>query len=67
MPEKTSYDQGWISWVDLSTSNVDGAKAFYTGLFGWEYDEQVTPTGTVYSMAQIRGKNVAAIAPQRTL
>jgi hypothetical protein len=64
MPKRTSYAQGTPNWVDLQTSDQDAAKAFYSGLFGWSYDDQPMPQGPVYSMAQVGGENVAAIAPQ---
>jgi uncharacterized protein len=64
MPNRTSYAQGTPNWVDLQTTDQEGAKAFYAGLFGWTYDDQPMPQGPVYSMAQIGQDNVAAIAPQ---
>jgi uncharacterized protein len=64
MPKRTSYTQGTPNWVDLQTTDQQGAKAFYAGLFGWTYDDQPMPQGPVYSMAQIGEDNVAAIAPQ---
>ena len=64
MPNRTSYAQGTPSWVDLQTTDQEAAKAFYSGLFGWTYDDQPMPQGAVYSMAQIGQDNVAAIAPQ---
>jgi len=64
MPTRDSYTQGTPNWVDLQTSDQAAAKAFYSGLFGWTYDDQSTPDGQVYSMAVLRGHQVAAIAPQ---
>jgi predicted enzyme related to lactoylglutathione lyase len=64
MPTRTSYAQGTPNWVDLQTSDQDAAKAFYSGLFGWTYDDQPMPQGPVYSMAMLNGHPVAAIAPQ---
>jgi uncharacterized protein len=64
MAERTSYTQGTPNWVDLQTPNQDAAKAFYSGLFGWTYDDQPMPQGPVYSMAMLGGHPVAAIAPQ---
>ena len=68
MPERTKYAPGTPSWVDIQTSDPTGAKAFYSALFGWEYDDQ--PVGhdaegndAFYSMATKNGKHVAAIAP----
>jgi predicted enzyme related to lactoylglutathione lyase len=64
MPTRTSYAQGTPNWVDLQTSDQAAAKAFYSGLFGWTYDDQPMPDGQLYSMAMLRGHMVAAIAPQ---
>ena len=64
MPVRTSYTQGTPNWVDLQTPNQDAAKAFYSGLFGWTYDDQPMPDGPVYSMAMLGEHAVAAIAPQ---
>ncbi len=64
MPARTSYAQGTPNWVDLQTTDQAAAKAFYTGLFGWTYDDQPMPQGPVYSMAMLGDHTVAAIAPQ---
>lgn len=37
MPQVTSYAPGTPSWVDLLTSDPEGARAFYGPLFGWEF------------------------------
>ncbi|MGH8977730.1 MAG: VOC family protein [Acidimicrobiia bacterium] len=63
MPDRTEYAAGTPNWVDIQTSDPDAAKQFYTGLFGWEYDDQPMPQGGNYSMAKLRGRDVAAIAP----
>lgn len=55
----TSYPDGIFSWVDLTTTDAEGAKSFYTELFGWQAKDMETGTGTVYTMFQIEGKNVA--------
>lgn len=64
MGERTSYAPGTFSWVDLSTPDVDGAKAFYSGLFGWQALDLPVGENSIYSMQQIGGRNVAAIGPQ---
>lgn len=38
MGARTEYAPGTFCWTDLGTTDVDGAKAFYTGLFGWTFD-----------------------------
>ncbi|MFC0454486.1 VOC family protein [Rhodococcus jostii] len=63
MPTKSEYAQGTPNWVDLQTSDQAAAKKFYSELLGWEYDDRPMPEGPVYSMATVRGENVAAIAP----
>jgi predicted enzyme related to lactoylglutathione lyase len=56
-----NYPDGVFCWIDLMTTDVAGAKAFYGGLFGWEYDDQPIDGGGVYTMAQIEGKNVSGM------
>ncbi len=64
MAQRTSYKQGTPSWVDLQTTDVAAAKAFYGGLFGWKFDDQPMPDGGAYSMALVGADNVAAISSQ---
>jgi uncharacterized protein len=61
MGERTRYEPGTFSWVDLSTNDQDAAKAFYAGLFGWDYEDNPMGDGMVYTMARLGGHNVAAI------
>jgi predicted enzyme related to lactoylglutathione lyase len=60
MGERTSYAPGTFSWAELATSDADGARAFYTGLFGWEYDDYEAGNG-IYTMAKRDGHSVAAL------
>src|SRR5215213_3365671 len=62
MGERTSYAPGTFSWADLATSDPDAAKTFYSSLCGWEYDDRPIGDGQVYSMAQLGGKDVAALS-----
>lgn len=64
MGERTTYTPGTFSWTDLTTPDQDGAKTFYTALFGWEISDSPVDETTVYSMAAIDGRPVAAISPQ---
>jgi uncharacterized protein len=63
MGERTSYTPGTFSWVDLQTDDPEGAKAFYSTLFGWQYDDVPVGDGIGYSMAQLDGHSVAALGP----
>jgi predicted enzyme related to lactoylglutathione lyase len=63
MGTRTSYAPGTFSWVDLSTTDPEAAKAFYSELFGWTYDDMPAgDEGGVYSMAQLGGDPVCALA-----
>ena len=64
MGERTQYEPGTFCWTDLATTDQDGAKAFYQGLFGWEAEDLPVGDGITYSMMRIGGKDVAAISPQ---
>jgi len=64
MPARTSYTEGTPNWVDLQTSDVDSAKAFYGMVFGWTFDDRPVPGGGAYSIALVEGEPVTAIAPQ---
>lgn len=64
MGERTQYTPGTFCWCDLTTTDQPGAKAFYSGLFGWEAQDMPVGEGAFYSMMRVDGKDVAAIAPQ---
>ncbi|GMA40353.1 VOC family protein [Mobilicoccus caccae] len=36
----TTRPVGSPTWIDLSTNDIDGAKAFYAALFGWSFEDQ---------------------------
>lgn len=57
------YPDGVFSWVDLGTTDPEAAKVFYGELFGWSFQDIPTDSGTVYSMAQLEGYNVAGLGP----
>jgi predicted enzyme related to lactoylglutathione lyase len=66
MGERTQYTPGTFCWADLGTTDQEAAKAFYSGLFGWQAEDMPVgdESGTTYSMMRLDGKDVAAIAPQ---
>jgi uncharacterized protein len=64
MTERTRYAPGTFSWSELSTTDQEAAKAFYGGLFGWQADDMPIGDDGVYSMMQLEGTSVAAIAGQ---
>ena len=63
MGQRTSHSHGTFSWTDLATPDLDGARAFYEGLFGWEHEDAPIPEeagGGVYRMFTQHGNQVAA-------
>jgi hypothetical protein len=63
--DRDSYEPGTPSWVDLGTSDIDGAAAFYSGLFGWECVSAgpAEETGG-YRMFFYKERPVAGLGPQ---
>ena len=47
---------GTFHWNELSTSDIDGAKAFYGEIVGWSFDEMPNITGGAYWIAKSGGK-----------
>ncbi|MGH2762730.1 MAG: VOC family protein [Thermoleophilaceae bacterium] len=62
MPERDGYIPGVPCAVDTSQPEPEAAVAFYSDLFGWEF-EDVMPPGSErkYFSARIRGGDVAAV------
>ena len=64
MPVVTEHKPGTPSWVDIGTSDLEGAIDFYSKLFGWTIEMGAPEIGR-YSMAMLGGKAVAALADQQ--
>ena len=64
MPERDGYIAGVPCWIDTSQPDPDAAVTFYSGLFGWDF-EDVMPAGSdaKYFIGRIRGGDVAAVGP----
>lgn len=62
MPEITEYPPGSPSWADLLSHNGQMAKDFYTGLFGWTYDDHPAGPDLVYTMYSHHGMAACASA-----
>lgn len=59
MGERTSHEPGTFSWIELLTPDIEGGKAFYAGLFGWDWeDSPIDDQGNTYSMSKLGGKSV---------
>jgi predicted enzyme related to lactoylglutathione lyase len=64
MGEVRNYPEGTFCWVDLGTNDAPGAKAFYGGLLGWEFDDLPTGEKGTYSICRLKGKAVAGLYDQ---
>ena len=65
MPVRESYAEGAPSWVDLSTADVEGAIAFYSALFGWNWEQNETgEPGSCYYVASLNGHAAAGLHHQ---
>ena len=62
MTEQRTYPEGVTSWIDTEQADVDAAADFYSGLFGWTFDE-ATPPGVPfrYLIAQLDGRDVGGL------
>jgi len=56
--------QGIFSWNELMTTDVEGAKAFYTKLLGWTTEDQPMPSmGMTYTLVKAGDRPVGGIMP----
>jgi len=60
MPIIGTHAHGAFCWVELATSDSDGAKTFYTALFDWQYQDDDGGPGT-YTTLLRRDQQVGAL------
>ncbi|MFF0447956.1 VOC family protein [Streptomyces sp. NPDC004609] len=63
----TRYVTGSPNWIDLGTPDIEAAKTFYGGVFGWTY-QSAGPEAGGYGMFQLDGGTVAggmAVPPEQ--
>ena len=65
MTERDRYIPGVPCWIDTTQPDPGAAVAFYSGLFGWEFEDVMPPDSPGrYFIARIRGGDVAAVGSQ---
>ena len=64
MAERTGYQPGTPSWIDLGSPDAVASAVFYSALFGWAAEMDPRPEAGGYGMFTLAGKNVAGLGPQ---
>jgi len=65
MPTTTTHAPGTFCWPELGTTDQDGAKKFYTALFGWTFTDSDMGKGETYTMWKLGGRDVGALFKMR--
>jgi predicted enzyme related to lactoylglutathione lyase len=60
-----THAPGAFSWLELATTDQNGAKNFYTSLFGWSFEDTPIGPNDYYTMLRLRGRNAAALYTMR--
>ena len=61
MPDVDAHKPGTINWVDMVSTDLEAASAFYVGLFGWEPEDMAMPGGDgTYRFFRLGGRDAAA-------
>ncbi len=61
MQENPQYAPGTFCWAELTTTDGEAAKKFYTALFGWDAADMPIGPDMVYTMFKQDGKDVGAV------
>ncbi|HLK22126.1 MAG TPA: VOC family protein [Bryobacteraceae bacterium] len=60
MPLVDKHTPGDFCWIELATSDQNGAKRFYSSLFGWEANDMPMGPDAFYTIFRLQGKDCAA-------
>jgi hypothetical protein len=64
MGQPRTYPHGVTSWIDTEQPDVEAARSFYAGLFGWTLTDAMPPGSPgSYLIATLDDQDVAAVAP----
>ncbi len=61
MPEITNHQPGAFCWAEVGTVDAQRTKAFYSELFGWKFEDRPAGDFGVYSIGQLRGKDICGL------
>jgi predicted enzyme related to lactoylglutathione lyase len=63
--DRDGYLPGVPCWVDTAQPDPDAALAFYSGLFGWEFEDRMPPDAPGnYFVGRLHDRDVAAVGSQ---
>jgi predicted enzyme related to lactoylglutathione lyase len=65
MREREGFPHGVPCWVDTAQPDPQAAVDFYESLFGWEFVQMLADASGSYFVAQLRGRDVAAVGSQQ--
>ena len=61
MATKDGFAPGHFCWIELGTTDAPSAKAFYTDLFGWSFDDRPMGPDSVYTILKHGGRDAGAL------
>lgn len=59
--ENKLLKHGAFSWFELMTGDVEGAKEFYSRLFGWTTEKMEMEGGMTYTVVKVNGEGTGGI------
>ena len=61
MATKDGFAPGNFCWIELATTDAAGAKAFYSGLLGWSFEDRPMGPDSVYTLVKLGGRDAGAL------
>jgi uncharacterized protein len=62
VPDRDGYIPGVPCWIDTSQPDPKAAAAFYSGLFGWEFEDVMPPGSEAeYFIGRLGGRDAGAV------
>jgi hypothetical protein len=65
MPHIDKHPTGAFCWIELSTTDQNAAKSFYSSLFGWASQDFPMGPNDFYTMFQLEGRDTGAAYTMR--
>jgi predicted enzyme related to lactoylglutathione lyase len=61
MPEMNGFPPGYFCWIENATTDATAAKRFYSGLFGWEAEDNPVGPDMVYTILKRSGRDIGGL------